>query len=79
MNKKTLLNLAITTYCIILFIILLNTGITIFIIKSYMDYIDKKMIDIYYNKIIISNSFDFLNNICDVLIKKNLTNLIENY
>lgn len=79
MNKKKLLNLVIMTYCILLFIILINTGITLFIIKNYMDYIDKKIIDIYYNKIIISNSLDFLNNICDILIEKNLTNLIRNY
>lgn len=79
MNKKYLLNLAITSYCTLLFILLLNTGIIMFIIKAYMEYIDKKMIDIYYNKIIIANSLDFLTNICDVLIEKNLTNLIQNY
>lgn len=64
MDKKELIKLAIISYMSLILLSCITLAINLLIVQSYLQYIDKKIIDIYYNKIIIADSWDFFDNIC---------------
>lgn len=64
-TKKELLRLAIISYMVLIFLTCITLGINILIFESYLSYIDKKLIDIYHNKIIIVDSIECFENICN--------------
>lgn len=64
MNKRELMKLIVISYICLILITCVALSVHLYIFYFYLQYVEQKMVDIYYNKIIISDSIDFVETMC---------------